>query len=158
MIEKYNGNEQKVAVPTTVNNKPVVEIASGAFQNLKDLSWVRVPNSVTAIGKNAFAGCSNQFTLLGGEGSVIQTYAKNNSIPFTAAGTPAATLGDVNNDTKIDAKDALLVLRIAVGKFSPTPSQKAAADPNADGKTDAKDALEILKYAVGKPSVLAKAR
>ncbi len=75
-----------------------------------------------------------------------------------AVPVPTPLLGDVNNDTKIDAKDALLVLRIAVGKHTPTQGEKAAADPNADGKTDAKDALEILKYAVGKPSVLAKAR
>ena len=158
VIEKYKGKEEKVAIPTTVNNKPVVEIASGAFENAETLSWVRLPNSVTAIGKNAFAGCSPQLTLLGGEGSVTQTYAKNNNISFVAAGIPAVTLGDLNNDTQINAKDALTVLKISVGKTVPTQSQKAAADVNADGKVNAKDALEILKYAVGKPSVLAKAQ
>lgn len=63
-------------------------------------------------------------------------------------------LGDVNGDRKIDAKDALLVLRIAVNKYNPTDVEKTAADVNGDGSINAKDALEILKYAVGKPSCL----
>ena len=68
---------------------------------------------------------------------------------------PTVTLGDVNGDTKIDAKDALLVLRIAVNKYQANEEEMIAADCNKDEKTDAKDALEILKYAVGKPSCLA---
>ena len=68
---------------------------------------------------------------------------------------PSVTLGDVNGDTKIDAKDALLVLRIAVNKYQANEEEMIAADCNKDEKTDAKDALEILKYAVGKPSCLA---
>ncbi len=60
--------------------------------------------------------------------------------------------GDVNSDTKVDAKDALLVLRIAVNKYTPDATQKLAADVTGDGNINAKDALEILKKAVGKPA------
>lgn len=63
-------------------------------------------------------------------------------------------LGDVNKDTKINAKDALMVLRIAVNKLVANEQQTVAGDVNKDTKIDAKDALEILKYSVGKPSVL----
>ena len=63
-------------------------------------------------------------------------------------------LGDVNEDTKIDAKDALMVLKFAVNKIELTADQQLAADVNKDTKIDAKDALEILKYAVDKPSVI----
>lgn len=66
------------------------------------------------------------------------------------------TIGDVNGDGDINAKDALAVLKISVGKLTPTDAQKAVADINGDGKSDAKDALEILKYVVGKPSALGK--
>ena len=59
-------------------------------------------------------------------------------------------LGDVNQDEKIDAKDALLVLKYAVGKTVLTDHQIQAAEVTGDGKIDAKDALEILKYAVAK--------
>ena len=59
-------------------------------------------------------------------------------------------LGDVNGDEKVDAKDALLVLKYAVGKTLLTEQQIQAAEVNGDGEINAKDALEILKYAVGK--------
>ena len=68
--------------------------------------------------------------------------------------TDAIPLGDINGDTKIDAKDALILLKISVGKIHPTEEEKTAADVNKDGDINAKDALEMLKYAVGKPSVL----
>ena len=67
------------------------------------------------------------------------------------------SLGDVNGDGNINAKDALEVLKHSVGKITLTADQQVAADVNKDNKIDAKDALEILKYSVGKPSVLAKA-
>ncbi len=63
---------------------------------------------------------------------------------------PEYTLGDVNNDGKIDAKDALEVLKFAVGKTELTETQQLAAEVTGDGKIDAKDALEILKFAVNK--------
>ncbi len=58
--------------------------------------------------------------------------------------------GDVNGDKEVDAKDALLVLKAAVGKETLTDAQKKAADVNVDNAIDAKDALDILKFAVGK--------
>ncbi len=62
------------------------------------------------------------------------------------------TFGDVNNDDSIDAKDALIVLKIAVDKHQPTDAEKVASDVNKDQDINAKDALEILKKAVGKPA------
>lgn len=64
---------------------------------------------------------------------------------------PSLALGDVNGDNAINAKDALTVLRIAVGKYSPTQDEITAADVNKDSAVNAKDALEILKKSVGKP-------
>ncbi len=58
--------------------------------------------------------------------------------------------GDVNADNNINAKDALEVLKYAVGKTMFTDVQKILADVNQDISFNAKDALDILKYAVGK--------
>ena len=66
----------------------------------------------------------------------------------------AGSLGDVTGDSKINAKDALEVLKAAVGKVKLSEEQTASADVNKDALINAKDALEILKYAVGKPSAL----
>ena len=65
-------------------------------------------------------------------------------------------LGDINNDGKKDAKDALLVLRISVDKYTPNEQEELAADVTQDDAINAKDALEILKYSVNKTSVLDK--
>ena len=57
----------------------------------------------------------------------------------------------MNEDGKVDAKDASMVL-VAYAKVSTgsedglTEKQHKAADVNADGKVDAKDASAILAY------------
>ncbi len=78
----------------------------------------------------------------------------NISYTYVAIEAITNTLGDVNNDGKINAKDALVVLKIAVNKYTPDNSELFAADVNKDNSINAKDALEILKYAVNKPSCL----
>ena len=70
--------------------------------------------------------------------------------------TPTNVLacGDLNGDTKIDAKDALVVLKACVQKITLNDVQAEAADTYQDGVVNAKDALYILRYAVEKESVL----
>ena len=63
---------------------------------------------------------------------------------------PQVARGDVNADGRVDAVDALQVLKMAVGKLTPDALTAARADLNADGDTDARDALLVLKIAVGK--------
>lgn len=58
--------------------------------------------------------------------------------------------GDVNRDGVVNASDALLVLKAAVGKAVLTDSETISGDMNRDGRLDATDALAILKKAVGK--------
>lgn len=51
-----------ISIPATVKIKgkvyKVTKIASGAFQNDKDIYSVKLGNNVTVIGKNAFSGCT----------------------------------------------------------------------------------------------------
>ncbi len=54
-------------------------------------------------------------------------------------------MGDVNYDAKLDAKDALSVLKFAVGLETPTPEQATLADMNGDGKIMARDGMLILR-------------
>ena len=76
----------------------------------------------------------------------------NSPTPSETTSTVEYTLGDINEDNIINAKDALTVLKISVGKETPTEKGKLIADVNKDGNINAKDALEILKKAVGKPA------
>ncbi len=59
------------------------------------------------------------------------------------------TLGDPNADGKVNAQDALLMLKTAVEKILPLGKQAEVMDLNGDTKVDARDALKALKIAVG---------
>lgn len=63
-------------------------------------------------------------------------------------GSFAATLGDVNNDGKINSSDALCVLQYSVG-ITVKNFDKSCADMNGDGKINSADALKILRISVG---------
>lgn len=63
--------------------------------------------------------------------------------------------GDVNNDGKINAADAILALRISAGLRTATPEEFWAADINDDGKVKSNDAIIILREAT-KPSAPGK--
>ncbi len=57
---------------------------------------------------------------------------------------------DINGDEKVDAKDALMVLKYVVQKAELTQAQQKAAEVDGIDGINAKDALQILKYAVKK--------
>lgn len=67
--------------------------------------------------------------------------------------TETKMLGDLNNDMRINAKDATMVLKIVVGIIK---ESNMKGDTNGDGLINAKDATQILKYVVGLPSTLDK--
>lgn len=60
----------------------------------------------------------------------------------------AVSLGDVNGDSKVDSKDAVLVLKNYAENLAGknTTIDKTFADVNADDGVDSKDAVWILKY------------
>lgn len=62
----------------------------------------------------------------------------------------AEIFGDLNGDWFVDAKDALIVLKMAVGKMEITEDDLWYGDVDGNTELDAVDALYILKYAVGK--------
>ena len=68
-----------------------------------------------------------------------------NALPKTSR-----LFGDINDDSKIDAKDALQMLRASVGKAELDNAKVYVADVNIDGSVNAKDALMVLQFAVNK--------
>ena len=74
------------------------------------------------------------------------------ALPAAAQTAEQPTYGDVNGNDKIEAADALLVLRYVVGKAELTEAQQIAADisfmfyEEAEHKVDTADALLILQY------------
>lgn len=89
-----------------------------------------------ALGKGSY-----RIFLLGGD----QTLNSGPAASFQAY--VPYTLGDVNDDTYINASDALQVLKFAAKLETPTETQALAANVNRDGYINASNALMILKYA-----------
>lgn len=58
-VTGYVGGELILAIPDTIEGSPVTAIASEAFKNMGNLKAVSVPDTVTSIGKAAFAGCKS---------------------------------------------------------------------------------------------------
>jgi len=69
----------------------------------------------------------------------------------------SVTLGDINNDSKVDIADALMALKFAVDLIQASPDQLSRGDvcpivngiSAPDGVFDIQDALVILKVSVG---------
>ena len=57
-ITGYNGTDTVVVIPSKINGITVKTIGNTAFQN-SAVTSVTIPASVTEIGSNAFAGCTN---------------------------------------------------------------------------------------------------
>ena len=62
----------------------------------------------------------------------------------------AVIMGNLDDDTRITATDARLVLQYTVGKTELSEIPQALADVDGSGKVDATDDRLILQYAVGK--------
>ena len=58
-ITKYNGKEQTVEIPATINGKNVSLIASEAFAKNTNIITVSIPGTVKKIDSGAFVSCSN---------------------------------------------------------------------------------------------------
>lgn len=58
-ITKYTGKESTVILPSTINSWDVTKIGEDALKDNTTITSVTIPASVTEIGSNAFAGCTN---------------------------------------------------------------------------------------------------
>ncbi len=74
---------------------------------------------------------------------------------FTHAvwGAAENRLGDPNGDGDVSAQDALYVLKVVVGKESPSLKQESACDIDCSDDVSAADALQMLRVVVGKELV-----
>lgn len=58
-------------------------------------------------------------------------------------------VGDVNDDDKVNVRDARLLLQYAAGLINEEDLNMDLADFNADGRVNVRDAREVLKYVAG---------
>lgn len=83
-IKKYNGNDAVVNIPSEINGAPVTTIGNAAFRD-SSVTSVTIPASVTEIGANAFAGCTNLTSVTyGGDWSNLTIQSGNPAVEDAA--------------------------------------------------------------------------
>lgn len=84
-IKKYNGNDAVVNIPSEINGTPVTTIGNAAFRD-SSVTSVTIPGSVTEIGANAFAGCTNLTSVnyIGGDWSKLTIQSGNPAVEDAA--------------------------------------------------------------------------
>ena len=119
-----------------------------AFSSCESLTSITIPDSVTSIGKSAFAGCTS-LTIYGYAGSYAESYAKENDIPFKVIEKTAETKpGDLNGDNSVNLKDVVLLRRAIAGGWDASVDT-SAADLNHDGLVNLKDVVLLRRYIAG---------
>ena len=145
-ITRYSGTDTDIVIPKSIDGKMVTSIGWSAFLGCSDLTSITIPEGVTSIESFAFYDCDD-LTIYGTAGSYVETYAKEESIPFVIIQS-ACNYGDFNNDNKIDSKDILLMKKKLAG-YEVADLNKEACDVNGDGKVTSVDAVLLLKYVAG---------
>lgn len=83
-IKKYNGNDAVMNIPSEINGTPVTTIGNAAFRD-SSVTSVTIPASVTEIGANAFAGCTNLTSVTyGGDWSNLTIQSGNPAVEDAA--------------------------------------------------------------------------
>lgn len=152
------------------------QIGENAFSGCTSLTNVIIPKHVRTICRNAFIGCTSlkEVTVLNSDAD-IRPYslgfdADENKIEgFTIVCTKGSTaesyalkygfnykyndIGDVNEDGKITADDAIIIARMAAGYGDYIKKYSVrAADIDRNGKITADDAVIIAHIAAGSES------
>lgn len=84
-ITKYTGTESTVILPSTINSWPVTKIGEDALKDNTTITSVTIPASVTEIGSNAFAGCTNLTSVkYGGDWSKLTIQSGNPAVQDAA--------------------------------------------------------------------------
>ena len=107
-ITGYTGGAGPVTIPAVISGRPVTTIANSAFANLS-LTEVTIPNSVTAIGAEAFYGCSNLTNISFGNGlTTLGDFAFNSctgllslTLPGSVTNMGQAVFGECSGLTNV---------------------------------------------------------
>lgn len=112
-IKKYNGNDAVVNIPSEINGTPVTTIGNAAFRD-SSVTSVTIPDSVTEIGANAFAGCTNLTSVnyIGGDWSKLTIQSGNPAVEDAAK--------DAANEQLFDFKFILNNTAVVVIRYKGT--------------------------------------
>lgn len=159
-VSRYYGDGKTVEIPEQIGGFEVRTVDRYVFATVLDVVSVSIPASVRTIADFVFNGTLKLAEV--NYGGDYDQWTKirigdNNSPLYSAqivlkdgghAGTPPPTVGDVNRDGRLNAKDVIAIMKHIVG-VTVKGFDEERADVNGDGKTNAKDVLTLMKYIIG---------
>ena len=153
----YNDYVKNAVVPASVT-----DIGAYAFFNCRNLKDVYILSDSAELDSCAIGWVNGpvfdkSLTIHGAKGSTAEKYAQEKGMFFHECSefhvTEQCSLGDVNNDGKINSADARLVLRTAAKLEILTAAQFSAADIMRDYSITSADARIILRVAAQLESI-----
>lgn len=80
-IHEYTGGDEVLIIPSELDGYTVTRIGDYAFHMEHALTTVTIPESVTSIGEDAFAGCDALTSIIVTPGSYAEQYCQDNGLP-----------------------------------------------------------------------------
>lgn len=158
-VESYGGSitivgDSEPLKATVKTNELEVGKKTTIEANQDNLTYKTSDSNVAVVSKSgeitAISAGTALITVINSDGETDQIVitVKGLSLETTTTTTETESLGDLNNDGRIDSKDAVIVLKSYAEKLAgnETKDDTSAGDVNGDGKVDSKDAVIILKY------------
>ena len=157
-VELYGGSitivgDSEPLKATVKTNELEVGKKTTIEANQDNLTYATSDSNVAVVSKSgeitAISAGTAIITVINSDGETdkIVMTVKGLSLETTTP-TENKSLGDLNSDSKIDSKDAVIVLKSYAEKLAgnPTKDDTSAGDVNGDGEVDSKDAVIILRY------------
>ena len=95
-IEKYNGTERNLVMPSTIDGKEITIIDTGTFKGNSSIVTVTLPKTLLFMNSYAFSDCPNLTTVKVPEGA-LKIYTLNRGCPKLESFEVPDTLTSVSN-------------------------------------------------------------
>ncbi len=105
-IDKYNGENTSVVIPSYIESKPVTTIGANAFLYKTSIKSITLPSTLQMIGSNAFKQCY-----------LLQSII----IPKSVTSIEFGAFSECNNLTSVIYQEGSMLTSIGNGVFYPCP-------------------------------------
>ena len=151
-IEAENGSKE-LKIPSEINGKPVIEIKKDSIKNIKDLTTIYIPSSVTKIDDKAFEG-NDEITIECESGSYAEEFAKNHNMNYELIDKTIKSITVYKSPDKtiyqkgeiLDLTGGRLLLRYTDGSSSPISMKKYGVSVSGYDNTKAGRETITVEY------------